>query len=301
MTSNNSAVFFGSGPVASKSLELLLKHTKIEAVVTKPRPAHHKGNVPVLELAEEKNLPIHTISTKSELDELMAKRPFSSQYGILIDFGIIVSQKTIDSFDKGIVNSHFSLLPKLRGADPITWSIINGDDRTGVSLMLIDAGMDTGQLIAQQEILITPNDTSSTLTDKLINLSDELLQKNLDQYLSGEIRPYDQPSSITPSYSRKLVKSDGVIDWSEPAELIERKIRALSDWPKSKTKLGNLDVIITSAHVVDKKGEPGKYEVIDDQLIIYTTNKALAIDNLKPAGKKDMPVKAFLAGYKSVI
>src|SRR5678815_2818348 len=105
-------VFFGSGPVAAKSLELLAKDFSIEAVITKPRPAHHRGEVPVLDLAAKLQLPIHTVTNKKTLDELIKTNPFSSDIAVLIDFGIIVSQDAIDYFPLGIVNSHFSLLPE---------------------------------------------------------------------------------------------------------------------------------------------------------------------------------------------
>src|SRR5690349_4191168 len=127
--------FFGSGPVAAESLRLLAQSFTIEAVITKPRPAHHKGSVPVLELAEKLQIPVRTASTKSELDALFDSRPVKSRVAILIDFGIIVSQQVIDYFEYGIINSHFSLLPEWRGADPITFSILSGQPRTGISLM----------------------------------------------------------------------------------------------------------------------------------------------------------------------
>lgn len=159
----NQTVFFGSGPVAAKCLELLAKHTEIEVVITKPRPPHHRGDVPVITLAEKLGLPILTAGNKKELDALVASHQFASEYAILIDFGIIVSQKVIDVFPRGIINSHFSLLPKLRGADPITWAIANGDEKSGVSLMLIDEGMDTGKLITQKTLHFAPNETTPSL------------------------------------------------------------------------------------------------------------------------------------------
>lgn len=293
------AIFFGSGPVAAASLELLIEHTTVEAVVTKPRATHHRGSVPVVELAEARGLTTHTVSSKKELDQLIDQEIFTSRYGILIDFGIIVSRHTIDKFELGIINSHFSLLPLLRGADPITWSIANGDSETGASLMLIDEGMDTGQLIAQETLALDHTETTPTLTDSLITLSDSLLQDFVPQYLEGNLTPYDQPNQEDATYSRKLDKIDGIIDWSESAVVIERKIRAFAEWPQSRTTLGKLDVIITSAHVVDSKGAPGKYDVKENQLIIYAGDKALSIDTLKPAGKKEMPIGAFLQGYKA--
>lgn len=295
----NSAVFFGSGPVAAKSLELLLRHTTIEAVITKPRALHHKGNVPVIELAESQGIRTLTASNKSDLDRLISGYQFSSRYAILIDFGIIVSQEVIDAFELGIINSHFSLLPHLRGADPITWSIANGDDKTGVSLMLIDTGLDTGKLIASRTLHIDGDETTPSLTDKLIDLSDDLIREYIPRYISGEVASRNQPHPDRATYSRKLTKSDGNIDWTESAESIERKIRAFLEWPQSRARLADIEIIITAAHVVNQDGKPGSYQLKDSKLLVFAGEKALSIDHLKPLGKKEMPIQAFLSGYRS--
>ncbi len=287
----NQTVFFGSGPVAAKCLELLAKHTEIEVVITKPRPPHHRGDVPVITLAEKLGLPILTAGNKKELDALVTSpsHQFVSEYAILIDFGIIVSQKVIDMFPRGIINSHFSLLPKLRGADPITWAIANGDEKTGVSLMLIDEGMDTGKLITQKTLHLAPNETTPSLTKKLILLSDELIQEYVPRYIDGDIMPHNQPHPDRATYSRKLTKADGIIDTSQPAADIEHRIRAFLDWPQSRITLGSVEVIITNAHVSSQE---------TDLSIKCGDGNFLVIDSLKPLGKKEMPREAFLAGYK---
>lgn len=298
-------VFFGSGPVAAESLRLLAQDFIIEAVVTKPRPAHHKGSVPVVELAHKLSLPIHAVTSKTELDELIRSDPFDSKIAILIDFGIIVSQKSIDYFPLGIINSHFSLLPEWRGADPITYSILSGQKQTGVSLMLLVAAMDEGPLLVQGVHDIKSDETTPTLTKYLITLSHALLVDALPRYISGEITPRSQEIvadlmgiGIEPSYSHKLSKADGIIDWNKPAEQIEREIRAYIDWPRSRTVLGAVDLAITKAHVIDITGKPGETTVDGTEFIVHCGMQSLSIDRLIPAGKKEMPVKAFLAGYK---
>jgi methionyl-tRNA formyltransferase len=295
------AVFFGSGPVAARSLELLLRHTSIEAVITKPRAAHHKGLVPVLDAATKHNIPVYTAANKLELDELLSKQTFASRYAILIDFGIIVSPRVINSFEIGIINSHFSLLPHLRGADPITWAIANGDKTTGVSLMMVDEGLDTGKLLTYRTHHLSGNETTQQLTDSLISLSDTLLQEFIPRYLTGELKPKAQPHPDRATYSRKLTKQDSLINWCLPAKQIERNIRAFTGWPGSKCTLGNIEVIITSAIVVPGQGAPGEYIIDGKQLIVYTGSSALSITSLKPAGKKDMPIVAFLAGYRNLL
>jgi len=301
MTSNK-AMFFGSGPVAARSLEKLLDYTEVEAVITKPRPAHHHGDVPVIDVARRHSLPILTASNRRELDSLIGEQDFTSDHAILIDFGIIVSEKVINAFPLGIINSHFSLLPKLRGADPITWAIANGDTKTGVSLMLIDTGMDTGKLITQKSLTLDGSESSEILTTKLIDLSDQLIKDYLPRYLSGDIVPRNQPHPDRATYSRKLTKDDGIIDWQQPAAQIERQIRAFSEWPKSHTKLGVSEVIITSAKLSDRKAlTPGKILVEKNCLFISASDFYLEILTLKPSGKKNMPANAFLAGYRDQI
>src|SRR4051812_14202772 len=134
-----SIVFFGSGPVAAKSLELLAEYCNVEAVITKPQPEHHKEPFPVLTLAKKRDFKVFTPVGKKELSDLFETKPVTSQLGIVIDYGFIINQDVIDYFPLGIINSHFSLLPEWRGADPITFAILSGQKETGVSLMLITA------------------------------------------------------------------------------------------------------------------------------------------------------------------
>lgn len=295
-------VFFGSGPVAAESLRLLAADFSIEAVITKPRPSHHKGSVPVIETAEQLQLPTFTAQNKAELDNLIDSRQLKSEVAILIDFGIIVSQKVINYFELGIINSHFSLLPRWRGADPISFAILSGDTKTGVSLMIIDAGMDTGKLIAQKTLAMPASITTPELTKLLIILSHQLLAEYVPRYIKGEVKPRQQPHPDRATYSRKLTKQDGIIDWHKPAEQIEREIRAYLDWPGSRTTLFGKDVIITKAHTVPNistDDAPGDVTVTPEaaSLSVATSNGSLRIEKLKPAGKKEMTIKAFLSGY----
>ncbi|MGZ6004729.1 MAG: methionyl-tRNA formyltransferase [Candidatus Saccharimonadales bacterium] len=292
-------VFFGSGPVAAKALRLLAKNFTIEAVVTKPKPGHHRDEFPVLATAEELRLKVLEVSDKKSLSDLFAGKPVNGRIGVVIDFGIIIPQSVINYFEIGIVNSHFSLLPRWRGADPISFAILSGDAKTGVSLMVIDAGLDTGKLITQKSLKIAADDTTPSLTEKLIDLSNLLLTVYLPKYITGDIKPHNQPHSDRATYSRKLSKNDSIIDWNKPAEQIEREIRAYLDWPKSHTKLGDTDVVITKAHVVGKSGSAGQISIENRQLVVSTGNNALLIDKLKPTGKSEMTGSSFVNGYLS--
>jgi methionyl-tRNA formyltransferase len=284
--------------VAAKSLHLLAQKFNIEAVITKPRPVHHRGSVPVLEVAGELSIPVLTVASGKDLNSLMSTKPVKSQLAVLIDFGIIVSKPVIDYFPLGIINSHFSVLPDLRGADPITFAILSGQKKTGVSLMMLVEAMDEGPLIAYSEFVLPPSITTPELTSELILISDSLLNTELPRVFNGQARAL--PQSVTGraiSYSRRLVKQDGELDWSRPAEQLERQIRAYLGWPGSHMLLAGKDVTITAAHIVPEAGKPGTVQFNKRELIVYASQDALAIDRLKPAGKKEMSAQAFFSGY----
>jgi len=301
---DESIVFFGTGPVAAASLRLLAQSFTIEAVITKPQPPHHRGNVPVLDVAEQLGLKVVKVANKKEVSEKVTPGRFKSQVGVLIDFGIIVEQKVIDAFPLGIVNSHFSLLPQWRGADPITFALLSGQNRTGVSLMLLVEAMDEGPLLAVGETDLPPTITGPELTQNLIGLSYALLEDALPKYIAGNLvgSPQEKVAaavgySAEPTYSRKLEKEDGIIDWNKPAEQIDREIRAYLEWPKSRTMLGNHAVIITKAHPEAGGGTPGQIWLQDKHFGVYCKKGILMIDALKPAGKSEMSAAAFLNGY----
>jgi methionyl-tRNA formyltransferase len=306
---SNKIVFFGSGPVAAESLRLLQAHTEVEAVITKDSTKREMAAI-------TKSAPVFTANTKAELDTLISSQTFESRLGILIDFGIIVSQDVIDSFERGIINSHFSLLPEWRGADPITFSILSGQKQTGVSLMLLVQAMDEGPILAQGIYDIKDFETTPTLTHELILLSDALLRDTAHAYLNDiphpetSIKTIPRPQEdvnkmwqkpLAVSYSRKLTKADGILDFNKPAEQLEREIRGFIEWPKSRTEIAGKDVVITKVSVDnDTNGTIGTvYKTSDKKIGIYTSKGSLVIEALKPAGKKEMPVQAFLAGYSA--
>ncbi len=309
-----SIVFFGTGPVASESLELLAQNFTIEAVVTKPRPPHHRGAMPVIDIAEKLSAPILFVASKKETTEIATQQSFASKVAVLIDFGIIVEQSVINHFPLGIINSHFSLLPQWRGADPISFAVLSGQSETGVSLMRLVPAMDEGPLLSFGVQPINPDETTPSLTKKLIHLSASLLSDVLPAYIEKPdpgisqenipslITDFDYPSEAT--YSRKLTKEDGILDFTKPAAQLEREVRAFIEWPKSRCQIAGQEVIVTESHVeeqtvdhVDKKTT----FISNRQIWIATSDGYLAIDRLKPVGKKDMTSEAFIAGYGHLI
>ncbi|MEK7594744.1 MAG: methionyl-tRNA formyltransferase [Patescibacteria group bacterium] len=298
---SNKILFFGSGPVAAESLALLVENFEIEAVVTKPQPPHHKEDFPVLKLADKLGLKVYETSDKQDLLDLFATKPATSRLGVVIDYGIIIPQAVIEYFPLGIVNSHFSLLPEWRGADPITFSILSGQKQTGVSLMLIEENLDEGPLLAQAPYDLPDDITTPELTEQLIELSNATLKQILPLYIAGSIDPAPQDQTMAassePTYSRKLTKQDSILDFAKSAVQLEREIRAFTGWPRSRTKLGSTDVIISKAHVEDTPGQAGQLWQADNQLGVHTSEGTLIIDRLVPAGKKEMSAEAFLRGH----
>jgi methionyl-tRNA formyltransferase len=290
-------LFFGSGPVAAKSLKLLAQTFDIEAVITKPKPSHHKGDFPVITTAEKLGLKILSTADRDALDELFKNNSFSSPVGVVIDYGIIISQQVIDKLPLGIINSHFSLLPQWRGADPISYTILKGDKETGVSLMKIVKNLDEGPLLVQESIQLSPKVTTPELTGILIKLSHKMLVEYLPLYMEGLVSTQPQPGSGS-SYSKKLHKEDSILDFTKPALKLEREIRAYMEWPRSRVEVNGITLIITEAHAVAGTNVPGSIYKSAREFGFYTSDGILVIDTLIPAGKKEMSAAAFLTGYE---
>ncbi len=281
-------VFFGSGPVAAATLRFLDEHFEIEAVITKPRQPHHRGEVPVLDFLATKDIPHYTASNSSEVSVLLAEKPFKSPLGVVVDFGIILSEEVNKAFPKGLLNSHFSLLPQWRGADPISFAILSGQAETGVSLMLIVEKLDEGPLLSQEKVFIGPDITTPELTKQLTELSNKLLLRDIPKYLEAKLQPYPQPAGV-PTYSRKLSKNDGVIDWQKPARQLEREVRAYQGWPKSRSNLFGHDVIITKARLANNQ--------TDGELVMSAKPGWLEIQELIAPSGRTMSGADFLRGY----
>ena len=284
-------VFFGTGPVSLSCLEGVHDAFELEAIITKPDRISPSGKPhahPVKEWGKAHGVPVHQVGSKAELVELFTQRSFGSSVGLVVDFGLIIPEPVISSFTHRIINSHFSLLPALRGADPITFSLLEGRAETGVSLMVIVPALDEGDLISQERFAIAPNTTTPVLTEQLSALSNRMLIRDLPAYVRGELKPQPQAAEGV-SYTRKLTKSDGILDLSNSAVQLEREVRAYLGWPGSRTTLFDIDVIITSCHLATDREEGLSLTAGD--------GKKLIIDRLKPAGKREMSGLEFMRGY----
>lgn len=255
----------------------------------KPRPLE------VADVAKKHNIPVLLPSKPSEIiEQLKAYEPAA---GVLVAYGKIVPQSVIDIFPAGIVNIHPSLLPLHRGPTPLESVILDGSKTTGVSLMRLSKEMDAGPVYAYSEYDLIGSETKQQLANELIELGSAMVVSLLPRIITGEVKGKPQDDTEA-TYDKLIKKEDGVLDWQKPAVRLEREVRAYAEWPKSRTILGGHAVIVTKAHVVVGVGEPGKIWKDGNKLGFYTSKDIFAIDSLKPAGKGEMSITAFLNGYK---
>ncbi|RYX78487.1 methionyl-tRNA formyltransferase [bacterium] len=301
-------VFFGTEDFSLATLEALVHDGyTVAAVVTKPDSKQGRGQKltsPLVKVfAERLNIPVWQPIKLTDITEKI--RTLKSPVGVLVSYGKIIPQSIIDLFSPGIINIHPSLLPKYRGPSPVESAILHADSVTGVSIMQLSASMDAGPVYIQRSLDLKGNEEINPLYDKLSKIGIELLLARLPVILSGELQPTIQNNAAA-TYCQLIRKSDGVIDWAQSAQIIECKVRAYRTWPKTRTTVGSHEVIIAAAHVANESATdaPGTIAVCDEvagALSINTGEGTLAIDIIQPIGKKEMPVKAFLAGYKSRI
>jgi len=303
--SSESIIFFGTGEVSLSSLKHLSTIYRIEAIITKPDSTNHgKTKYPeVKKWALENSIDLIQPKSKKQLTEAFESVRYLSRLAVVIDYGIIIDQDVIDYFPLGIINSHFSLLPEWRGADPITFSLLSGQDETGVSLMRIDAKLDEGDILAQEGLKIAHDETNQSLSQRLISLSNKLLQEYLPLYIAGKINLRPQ-SSEGISYAKKIAKSDGELDFTKPADRLEREVRAYQPWPGSYTSIDGTVVTVTDAKVSILAVEglnPGTVVLLSkNRLGIVSASDVLEITSLKPQGKGMMSASAFLAGRQDL-
>ncbi len=294
-------VFFGTEDFSAKSLKALIDaNFEIAAVVTKPDSAQGRGNKIqahlVKEIALDTNIPVWQPEKVIEISDKLQN--LQNPVGILVSYGNLIPEAILDMFSSGIINIHPSLLPKYRGPSPIESVILNGDLKTGVSIMKLTKEMDAGPIYSQIEIDLTGNEYSVDLYNALAQRGAELLVDILPAILDDQLQPTTQNEDEA-TYCKLISKTDGIIDWDKPATDIERQVRAFHKWPKSRTKLNDIELIITKARTSTENGEPGKLDLIEGSLRVYGGEGCLIIDALQPIGKKEMPIQAFLAGYKN--
>lgn len=218
---------------------------------------------------------------------------------VVAAFGQIIPESILNIPTYGCINVHASLLPKYRGASPIHFALLNGEKETGVTIMKMDAGMDTGPTIANFQFPISNEDNLQSLHDKLAVAGAELLLETLPKYLAGELKPVAQDEKKA-TYTKILQKKDGKIDWHKPAAKIADMIRAFCPWPGTFTEWNGKCLKIVEGAVSDKIVDVGKFEVIDNRLYAGTNTTALEIVKLQMEGRKCLIAQDFLRGCSMI-
>ncbi len=297
-------VFFGTPSFAVPALEGLIKGTdRVVAVVTQPDKEKGRGrkivSPPVKEVALQHGLPVFQPErVKEEAFRQKLRGPLPDLF-VVVAYGQIFPKSILEIPKYGAVNIHASLLPKYRGAAPISWSILAGEKTTGITTMLMDEGMDTGDILLQRGIPIGEEDTSETLHEKLAPLGAELLLETLERMKSGDLIPTPQDPSKG-SYAPPLKKEDGRIDWKREAEEIDRQVRAFNPWPGAFTLWGGRLLKICRGEVRKgiSKGKPGFVVWTGADFIEVDTGKgSFLITELQIEGRRRMTVRDFLSGH----
>ena len=293
-------VFMGTPDFSVPALERIATEHEVVAVVTqKDKPKGRGMSVsytPVKESALKLNIPIYQpdkVKEESFVEELKKLNP---DVIVVIAFGQILSNDMLTLPKYGCINVHASLLPKYRGAAPIQWAVIDGEEKSGVCTMKMDEGLDTGDIIDVDEITLDPKETGGSLFDKLSKLGGELILKTLQNLEFGKATFIKQDDSKS-TYAKKMTKELGHIDFTKDAESIERLIRGLNPWPSAFTYLDGKVMKIWDADVVDAGGVPGTVISEEkDSFVIATGSKALKVNELQLEGKKRMKASDFLNG-----
>jgi methionyl-tRNA formyltransferase len=296
------AVFMGSPAFALPTLRALHQHYSVIGVVTQPDKEAGRGNKltppPVKLLALELGIDLLQPKRLRDPEALTQLTAWHPDLIIVAAFGQILKPDVLTLPRYGCVNVHASLLPRWRGAAPINAAILHGDDRAGVTIMKMDEGVDTGDMIASRSIPIEPTDTGGSLTTKLSHLGAELLIETLPRYLGGDLIPQSQPTDgIT--YAGMIKKEDALIDFNHPAEAIARKVRAYNPNPGAYFLFNGAPLKVYVTHAETGSVESGKLIVHNKQPAIGTSLGILVLDEIQPAGKKPMNGKAFLAGARN--
>ena len=297
-------VFMGTPEFAVPSLKALLDAGYgVVGVFTQPdRPVgrgHKLAACPVKKLAVERGVPVYQFERLRNEEGLACLRSLAPDIVVTAAFGQILSQALLDVPKMGTVNVHASLLPAYRGAAPINWCILNGETRTGVTTMLTDAGVDTGDMLLRRETDIGETETAAELSVRLSQLGAELLIETLKGYIAGEIAPIPQDERLA-SRQPMLKKEMGLIDWTRSAKEIACQARGLDPWPSAYTDYLGGTLKIYRARPVEGEGDPGTVlrSSAKEGLFVACGEGALEVLEMQAPGGKRMSARAYLAGKK---
>ena len=292
----------GSPDFALPTLRALADHYNVVGVVTQPDRASGRGRElkapPVKTLALKLSIPVMQ-PEKLRLPEAMDQlRAWAPELIVVAAFGQILKKDVLELPQFGCINVHASLLPRWRGAAPINAAILYGDRETGVTIMKMDVGLDTGPMLSQRSILLTQEDTAGSVFEKLSTLGADLLIETLPDYLSGKLTPVPQPEEGT-TYAPMLKKEEGQLDFNQDVRELERRVRAFNPWPGAFMEFDGALLKVHRARVETGDASAGQRLIVQNQPAVGARGGILILEELQPPGKKTMSGKSFLAGARN--
>ena len=295
-------VFMGSPDFALPTLRALAGHHEVVGVVTQPDRASGRGRElkapPVKRLARELGVPVMQ-PEKLRLPEAMEQlRAWHPELIVVAAFGQILKKDVLELPRFGCINVHASLLPRWRGAAPINAAILHGDEQTGVTIMQMDVGLDTGPILSQRSLRLTPDDTAGSVTEKLSPLGADLLIETLPDYLSGKLKPTPQPEEGV-TYAPMLKKDEGRLDFTHSVYDLERRVRAFNPWPGAFLDFDGTLLKVHRARSEPGDASAGRRLVYENQPAVGARGGLLILEEVQPAGKKSMSGRSFLAGARN--
>ena len=298
-------IFMGTPDFATGTLEEIVKAGhEVAGVVTQPDKPKGRGKTmmptPVKETALKYNLPVYQPKKVREPEFVELLRSLKPDVMVVAAFGQIITKEILEMPKHGCINVHASLLPAYRGAAPIQWAVINGDKESGVTIMQMDEGIDTGDMIEKAVVPIAEDETGGSLFDKLSHTGAKLCVKVLRDLEEGTAVREKQPEESTTPYAKMIDKKMGEVDWKKSAKEIEQLIRGLNPWPSAYTKVHGKTLKLWRAKVLLETSQmnPGQIvKVTKDSLAVQTGQGMLEIQELQLEGKKRMDTSSFLRGY----
>lgn len=292
----------GSPGFALPTLRALAGQHNVVGVVTQPDRASGRGRElkapPVKALALELGIAVMQ-PEKLRLPEAMEQlRAWAPELIVVAAFGQILRKDVLQLPRYGCINVHASLLPRWRGAAPINAAILHGDEETGVTIMQMDVGLDTGPMLSQRSIRLTPEDTAGSVFERLSTLGAELLTETLPDYLSGRLTPVPQPEEGM-TYAPMLKKEEGQLDFNHDVRELERRVRAFNPWPGAFMDFDGAPLKVHRARAEAGEASMGQRLVVQNQPAIAAGGGILILEEVQPAGKKSMSGKSFLAGARN--
>lgn len=295
-------IFMGTPGFACPTLQKLIERGEnLVAVVTQPDRPKGRGQrlmpPPVKELAENSGIPVYQPLKVRNSEFVDIIRELKPDIVVVVAFGQILPKALLDIPPHGCINVHASLLPRYRGAAPLNWCIINGEAETGVTTMLMDVGLDTGDMLLVRKTPLDENEDILSLHDRMATMGADLLAETLDRLRSGDLVPLPQNNADS-CYAPMLKKEDGIINWHADARIIHNQVRGLAVWPGACTTIDHQVLKIFRTRIGDGSGEPGTVlQAAKGNFEVACQSGSLFLHELQLSGKKRLDSTSFLAGY----